>query len=208
MFRAFDEKLHRVVAIKALAPVLATSPWARQQFVREARSAAAVTHENVIAIYGVEEAGPAPYLVMQFEGISLEEKVRRGGPLPLNVVLRIGQDIAEGLAAAHRQGLVHRDVKPANILLENGVERVRITDFGLARGGDDASLTHWGLLTGTPTYMSPERRRGRRWIFGRICSASGACCTRCARRSRRFAPRRHWRSSSGRARSRRGRYGR
>jgi hypothetical protein len=162
VFRAFDDKLHRVVAVKALAPSLAASGRAREQFVREARAAAAVTHENVIAIYAVEEDGPVPYLVMPFvDGVSLAEKIRRTGPLPLAAVLRIGLHVAEGLAAAHRQGLVHRDVKPANVLLENGVERVKITDFGLARAGDDAGVPEFGLLTGTPTYMSPEQAQGQ-----------------------------------------------
>jgi hypothetical protein len=161
VFRAFDDKLQRVVAIKALAPQLATSSAARQRFVREARAAAAVTHENVIAIHAVEEAGAVPYLVMQFvAGISLQEKIERTGSLPLKETLRIGLHIAEGLSAAHRQGLVHRDIKPANILLENGVERVKITDFGLARAGDDASLTQSGVVAGTPMYMSPEQADG------------------------------------------------
>jgi hypothetical protein len=161
VFRAFDTKLHRVVAIKALAPPLATSSAARRRFVREARAAAAVTHDHVIAIHTVEDAGPVPYLVMQFiEGPTLQKKLDRTGQLSLKEILRIGLQIAEGLAAAHRQGLVHRDVKPANILLENGVERVKITDFGLARAGDDASLTHSGVVAGTPTYMSPEQADG------------------------------------------------
>jgi serine/threonine protein kinase len=161
VFRAFDDKLQRVVAIKALAPQLATSSAARQRFVREARAAAAVTHENVIAIHAVEDAGPVPYLVMHFvAGVSLQEKIEHTGPLPLKETLRIGLHIAEGLAAAHRQGLVHRDIKPANILLENGVERVKLTDFGLARAGDDASLTQSGVVAGTPMYMSPEQAQG------------------------------------------------
>src|SRR5262245_5632739 len=91
VLRAFDEKLHRVVAIKLLAPVLAGSAAARQRFVREARAAAAVTHENVIAIYGVEDAGPVPYIVMQFvAGRTLQEKLDRTGPLLLPEILRIG----------------------------------------------------------------------------------------------------------------------
>jgi hypothetical protein len=98
---------------------------------------------------------------MQFiDGPTLQKKLDRTGQLPLKEILRIGLQIAEGLAAAHRQGLVHRDVKPANILLENGVERVKITDFGLARAGDDASLTQSGIVAGTPMYMSPEQADG------------------------------------------------
>src|SRR5205823_15034266 len=156
--RAYDDKLHRVVAIKVLASPLATSSAGRQRFVREARAAAAVTHDNVIDIHAVEDAGPVPYLVMRFiDGPTLQKKLDRTGHLPLKEILRIGLQIAEGLAAAHRQGLVHRDIKPANILLENGVERVKITDFGLARAGDDASLTHSGVVAGTPMYMSPEQ---------------------------------------------------
>src|SRR5262249_27098676 len=161
VLRGFDTKLHRVVAIKALAPQLATSSAARQRFVREARAAAAVTHDNVIDIHAVEDAGAVPFLVMQFiDGPTLQKKLDRTGQLPLKEILRIGLQIAEGLAAAHRHGLVHRDVKPANILLENGVERVKITDFGLARAGDDASLTQSGVVAGTPMYMSPEQAYG------------------------------------------------
>jgi hypothetical protein len=161
VFRAFDEKLHRVIAIKALAPQLAASSAARQRFVHEARAAAAVIHDNVIAIHAVEDAGPTPYLVMQFiDGPTLQKKLDLTGPLALKEILRIGLQIAEGLAEAHRHGLVHRDIKPANILLENGVERVRLTDFGLAQAADDISLTHSGVVAGTPMYMSPEQTRG------------------------------------------------
>jgi hypothetical protein len=161
VFRAFDTKLHRVVAIKALAPQLATSSAAQQRFVREARAAAAVTHDNVIAIHAVEDAGLVPYLVMQFiDGSTLQKKLDRTGQLPPREILGIALQIAEGLAAAHRHGVVHRDVKPANILLEHGIERVKITDFGLARAGDDASLTQSGVVAGTPMYMSPEQADG------------------------------------------------
>jgi WD40 repeat protein len=163
VMRAFDEKLQRIVAIKVLAPDLALEDEARQRFVKEARAAAAVTHDNVIAIHGVEGDAPIPYLIMQFiEGRTLQQKLERSGPLPLSEILRLGIQIADGLAAAHRHGLIHRDVKPANILLENGVERVKITDFGLARAVDDATLTQSGIIAGTPAYMSPEQARGEK----------------------------------------------
>jgi hypothetical protein len=120
-----------------------------------------VAHEHVVDIHAVEDAGPVPYLVMQYvAGTSLEERLRRGGPLEIKEVLRIGLQTALGLAAAHAQGLVHRDVKPANILLENGVERVKLTDFGLARTVDDVSVTQSGVVAGRPLYMSPEQARG------------------------------------------------
>jgi serine/threonine protein kinase len=161
VLKAFDEKLHRVVAIKVLSPAYAAIGSARKRFIREAQSAAAVKNEHVVAIYSVQDEAQPPYLVMELiDGISLQEKLYQKGSLSLKEILRIGLQTAEGLAAAHKQGLVHRDIKPANILLENGVERVRITDFGLARAVDDASMTQSGTIAGTPMYMSPEQAEG------------------------------------------------
>jgi hypothetical protein len=162
VLKAFDENLHRVVAVKVMAPQLAASATARQRFIREARAAAAVTHDHIVTIHAVEEASGLPYIVMQFvDGTSLQDRIDQTGPLRLAEVLRIGMQAASGLAAAHAQGLVHRDVKPANILLENGVERVKLTDFGLARAADDASLTQSGTVAGTPSFMSPEQAEGK-----------------------------------------------
>jgi hypothetical protein len=162
VLKAFDENLHRVVAIKVMAPQLAAAATARARFTREARAQAAVTHDHVVTIHAVDESAGLPYLVMQYiAGVSLQDRLDRSGPLQLHVVLRIGMQAASGLAAAHAQGLVHRDVKPANILLENGVERVKLTDFGLARAADDASLTQSGVIAGTPQYMSPEQAEGK-----------------------------------------------
>src|SRR5579871_3548495 len=161
VLKAFDAPLNRTVAIKVLGPQLALSGAARQRFAREAKAAAAVVHDNVMAIHAVAEYNGLPYFVMPcVRGPSLESRLRRSGALSVVEVLRIGLQIAAGLAAAHRQGLVHRDIKPANILLEEGIERVRITDFGLARAADDASLTRSGVIAGTPQYMSPEQARG------------------------------------------------
>jgi WD40 repeat protein/tRNA A-37 threonylcarbamoyl transferase component Bud32 len=161
VLKARDTKLQRVVALKVLLPRLAASRTARQRFVREAQATAAVRDDHVIAIHAVSDDGPLPYLVMEYiAGITLEDRIRRGGPLELKEVLRIGMQVANGLAAAHAQGLVHRDIKPANILLENGVQRVKITDFGLARAAADAGLTEHGVIAGTPQFMAPEQARG------------------------------------------------
>ena len=161
VFKGWDSELNRPVAIKVLARHLARSGAARQRFGRESRAAAAVVHEHVVAIHNVESDGETPFLVMQYvAGESLQARVDRAGPLGVAEVLRIGIQTAGGLAAAHEQGIVHRDVKPANILLEHGVERVLLTDFGLARTVDDASLTQTGIVAGTPHYMSPEQANG------------------------------------------------
>lgn len=163
VLKALDPVLNRIVAIKALAPELAAQPSSRLRFTREARAAAAVSHPHVVTIHAVDDASTPPFLVMEcIAGRSLQQKIDQTGALKLTEVLRIGTQIAEGLAAAHKQGLVHRDIKPANILLENGIERVKITDFGLARSVDDVALTRTGEVPGTPQFMSPEQALGQR----------------------------------------------
>jgi serine/threonine protein kinase len=161
VLKAFEASLNRYVALKVLWPHLAINGAARQRFAREARAAAAVVHDHVVPIYAVDEFQGLPYIVLRYvPGRSLQERISRQGPLQIDEVLRIGRQIAAALEAAHAQGLVHRDVKPANILLENGIERVLVTDFGLARAADDASLTHSGMVAGTPQFMAPEQARG------------------------------------------------
>jgi len=161
VFRAFDKTLERVVAIKVLAPEMAATSPARKRFLREARAAAQVRHENVVQIHAVEET-PLPYLVMEFvPGETLQQRLDRTGPLDPAEIVPISRQLAEGLAAAHEAGLIHRDVKPANVLMEAGPRlRLKITDFGLARAANDASITQSGLVSGTPLYMSPEQACG------------------------------------------------
>lgn len=160
VFKGYESALNRYVAIKLLLPHLATTGAARKRFAREAQAAAAVVDDHVMAIHGVAEWQGVPYLVMPFtRGVTLQKRLTEQGPFEIREILRIGMQAAAGLAAAHAQGLVHRDVKPANMLLAEGVERVTLVDFGLARTIDDASLTQTGFLAGTPQYMSPEQAR-------------------------------------------------
>ncbi|HJT78244.1 MAG TPA: serine/threonine-protein kinase, partial [Gemmataceae bacterium] len=182
VLKAFDPALNRYVAIKVMAPAVAGSATARLRFTREAKAAAAVSHDHVVAVHGVSEADGLPYLVMQYvAGESLQDQLDRAGPLEVTEAVRIGYQTAAGLAAAHAQGLIHRDIKPANLLLENGVARVKITDFGLARMTCDAGLTQAGVVSGTPEYMAPEQARGevvdhRADLFS-LGSVLYACCT-------------------------------
>lgn len=160
VFKAFDPSLNRYVAIKMLAPMLIQSAVFKQRFLREAQSAAAVVHDNVVGIHAISEWQGSPYLVMTFvRGQSLQSRLQQRGHLSLREVLRIGLQISAGLEAAHAQGLIHRDIKPANIMLESDVDRVMITDFGIAKAIDDLRFTRTNTLLGTPEYMSPEQAR-------------------------------------------------
>lgn len=163
VLEAYDSKLQRNVALKVLDPELAGDDVARQRFCREARAAASITHENVVAVHQVEKSGDdgLPYLVMQLiSGESLEQRLAREKKLPLREILRIGMQAAHGLAAAHAQGLIHRDIKPGNMLLESSHDSVKLTDFGLARAAEDVKLTRTGFVSGTPLYMAPEQALG------------------------------------------------
>jgi hypothetical protein len=162
VFLAEDLRLKRLVALKTMRPNVAESSAERQRFFREAQAAAAVKHDHVATIYQVGEEKGVPFLAMELlEGESLEERLKRQGRLPVAEVLRIGREIAEGLAAAHARGLIHRDVKPANVWLEGPSGRVKLLDFGLARpAADDLHLTQTGMVVGTPAYMAPEQARG------------------------------------------------
>src|SRR5262249_43462504 len=123
VLRAFDEELHRVVAVKVMAAQLATNATARKRFRREAQAAAVVSHDHVVALHGVEEANGLPYLVMQHvSGVSLQERLDRGGPPELQEILRIGMQTASGLAAAPPQGRIRRDIKPAHIPRGHGLD--------------------------------------------------------------------------------------
>jgi serine/threonine protein kinase len=182
VLKAFDTALRRVVAIKVMAAALAGSATARRRFTREAQAAAAVCHDHVVTVHAVREAeGGLPYLVMQYvAGESLQARLDRVGPLEVEAVVQIGLQTALGLAAAHAQGLIHRDVKPANLLLENGLSRVKISDFGLARMANDVRLTHSGMLMGTPEYAAPEQASGaevdhRCDLFSLGCVLYAAC---------------------------------
>jgi formylglycine-generating enzyme required for sulfatase activity len=169
VFQGEDPKLGRKVAIKAMLPHLAGSKSSQERFLREARTAAALEHDHIVPILQVGEDRGAPYIVMPFlKGEPLDARLQREKKLPLAEVLRLGAEIAEGLAAAHEQGLIHRDIKPGNIWLEaspgrkSGEYRIKILDFGLARAtSGEHHLTQTGAVIGTPAYMAPEQAQSQ-----------------------------------------------
>ena len=183
VFHAEDTQLQRPVALKVMLPGVAEKASARERFQREARLAAKIENDHVVAIHHVAEERGVPFLVMPLlQGESLEDWLRRreverpAAPADTAEVLRLGREIAQGLAAAHERGLIHRDVKPGNVWLEKvgrdsvadlprGGDllsaRAKLLDFGLARPVEgDQHLTHSGVIVGTPAYMSPEQARG------------------------------------------------
>jgi hypothetical protein len=162
VFLAEDTLLSRPVALKVIRPEIADTPGIAQRFMREARATAAIKHDHIVTIYQVGQEGGMPFLAMEYlKGISLDEWLDRGRRPSVELVLRIGREIAAGLSAAHRRSLIHRDIKPANIWLEAPAGRVKILDFGMARSErEDVEITGTGAVVGTPAYMAPEQARG------------------------------------------------
>jgi eukaryotic-like serine/threonine-protein kinase len=172
VFLAEDTQLHRRVALKMMRPRTAANPGATERFLREARAAAGLRHDHIITVFQVGEEAGVPFLAMEFlEGESLDDRLKRQSPLPIADAISYGRQIAEALGAAHAKGLLHRDVKPANVWLEentkleeeqsSSIHRVKLLDFGLARSvEEDSHLTSTGMILGTPTYMAPEQASG------------------------------------------------
>ena len=170
VYRAKDRRLKRPVAIKLLPPELAFRSEIRTRFLREAETAAQLSHPNIVPIYSVDERDGLVYFVMAVvEGDNLAKRMHDRGPMDVDEVRRILRDVADALAYAHARGVVHRDIKPDNILLD-AQGRPLVTDFGIARAiseGGDARLTATGMAIGTPAYMSPEQSAGEREMDGR-----------------------------------------
>jgi len=164
VWRAEDERLARTVAVKQLLthPGLSDeqAEEARRRAMREARTAARLQHRNAIAVFDVAEHDGNPWLVLEFlRSRSLSAVLAERGTLPSGEVARLGAQVASALAAAHEAGIVHRDVKPGNVLLdEDGL--AKITDFGISRTMDDSTITQSGMVAGTPAYLAPEVARG------------------------------------------------
>lgn len=161
VFKAFEPSLARPVAVKMMSPEASTNPIARERFAREARACAAVRHDNVVTVFAVREVGGLPYLAMELvEGTPLDRYIEKHHPIPVPQIVNLATQIANGLAAAHRKGIVHRDIKPANVILETETGTAKLADFGLARSGDDAQMSQQGAMIGTPYFMSPEQVQG------------------------------------------------
>ena len=157
---ARDVALDRLVAIKLLPPHLAANPDHRSRFLREARTAAGLSHPNIVPIHTVEEHGDMVFFVMGFvDGETLRGRVERAGPLTPRFAMKILQEVAWALAYAHQRGVIHRDIKPDNIMIEHATDRALVADFGIALGGRDAGNSE-GEVIGTARYMSPEQAWG------------------------------------------------
>ena len=169
VYRAHDARLRRDVAIKVLPPELAFVAGVRARFLREAQTAAGLAHPHIVPIYDVAEQDGLVWIVMALvSGETLAQRVQREGRLAAPEARRILADVADALEYAHAHGVVHRDVKPDNVLLEPGTGRVLVTDFGIARAAEgDARLTATGVAVGTPAYMSPEQAMGEHELDAR-----------------------------------------
>ncbi|HEX8942800.1 MAG TPA: protein kinase [Gemmatimonadaceae bacterium] len=171
VYRATDLRLHRTVAIKVLPPDVAFNSDVRVRFIREAQTAAQLSHPNIVPIYAVDEKdnGSIVFFVMAYvDGESLGARLKREGAWPIEQTVRVLRDVADALAYAHARGVVHRDIKPDNILIERATGRPMVTDFGIARAAaGDSRLTVTGVAVGTPAYMSPEQALGERELDGR-----------------------------------------
>jgi tRNA A-37 threonylcarbamoyl transferase component Bud32 len=171
VYRARDERLQRRVAIKVLPPELAFQQDIRERFTREAQTAARLSHPHIVPIHTVGEGQGLVYFVMGYvDGESVAARIRRRGHLPLEEARRIMKETADALSAAHSLSVIHRDIKPDNILLEGTRGRVMVTDFGIAKAlssTSGATLTGIGVAIGTPAFMSPEQAAGERNIDGR-----------------------------------------
>jgi serine/threonine protein kinase len=181
VYRAFDTVLERQVAVKLMHRDIAHNPDQLERFRREARAVAQLNHPHIVQVIDAGEDDAMPFIVFEYvEGETLKDRIRRFGYLPIPEALAYAIEIARALSAAHDRGIVHRDVKPQNILVdEEGSGKV--TDFGIARTLEQEGLTADGRVLGTTDYVSPEQALGHAVTGSRTSTRSASCCSRCSR---------------------------
>jgi len=161
VFKALDRKLNRTVAVKVLRESYASDPQFLARFTREAQSAASLTHPNIVSVYDVGQDGDVHYIVMEYiEGQNLKEVITEYAPLPTQLAIEYAIQMCNALGYAHSKGLIHRDVKPQNMLIDRGGQ-IKVADFGIAKGLGDVTLTQAGFTLGTVHYFSPEQAQGK-----------------------------------------------
>ncbi len=160
VYKAYQISLNREVALKILPPALSSDENLIKRFLREAEAAAKLSHPNIVQIFDINEIDGIHFFAMEYlRGETLTQKIEREGPLPVKEAVRIGIAVADALSYSHAEGIIHRDIKPGNIMIDpHG--HVKVTDFGLARAMESSRLTTTGIIIGTPEYMSPEQAQG------------------------------------------------
>ena len=189
VYRAFDSVLERRVAVKLMHREIAADTDQLERFRREARAVAQLSHPHIVGVIDAGEEDGRPYIVFEYvEGETLKDRIRRMGRLPVDEAIAYAIEISRALEAAHARHIVHRDVKPQNVLIDEEGS-AKVTDFGIARSLDEEGLTADGRVLGTTDYVSPSRRSATTSTARATSTRSASCCSRCSRATSRSTAR-------------------